>query len=611
MRFAIYERLSDTELSDPELSFSYQESTCNTKVQDLGRKEFPGAQITCKYKDEDTRGWDYQRSGLKQMLTDAQRPDRPFDAIVVFKLDRLVRGAGVWDMVDSVCTPLGIYVWEATNNIDPRSEEISLLRGLQAVIAGQEPKTTKARSNAAMDQNAKFGWQNGGRILFGCRPRIVPREDETKKPHVGLEADPEYAPYVVMIFELFVYHGYGLKKIASVLNEMEVDTPEWVIWKRKGSIGEGPVRRKPRRKGEKSEPGEAYVLPNVWRGSTVRTILRNPKYTGYQMWKRQARRSILDMDTLERHDFEVWNPEEKWVKSEEVQHDQIISVELFEAAQKILKTRTRKAEEEARKQAKVIHTLRGFIRCTICGRRMQAHHANGRVYYRCRFIDEVGESGLMRSNHPKNVFLREDNVLPAIVTWFAERIFGPQRLSKLEAQLADLQKETPDERTVRISQIERRLERVEVNLQHYRACCDRGADPSQVADWINSAVAEREALSEELAALQAELPEPTEVAKSAEYLDRIPDLSDALEQASPEEIWRLFDAFNLEAVFDPGSDSLRVSVDVAAPFGPGVEGRPTSWGVGGVGGGTRTPTGLRPTRPSTLRVYQFRHSDTK
>jgi Recombinase len=58
-----------------------------------------------------------------------------------------------------------------------------------------------------------------------------------------------------------------------------------------------------------------------WGRSSVWEILRNPKYTGYQVWNRRARKRGGKT-----------NPPEQWIWSEEPAHDALVSREMFEEA---------------------------------------------------------------------------------------------------------------------------------------------------------------------------------------------------------------------------------------------------------------------------------------
>lgn len=79
--------------------------------------------------------------------------------------------------------------------------------------------------------------------------------------------------------------------------------------------------------------------------------------------------------------------------------------------------------------------------CGLCGRRMSGKWNNDQAYYLCRFPDEYAPAN--RITHPKNVYLREADVLSQVDDWLAE-LFAPANidatldvLARQAAQLED------------------------------------------------------------------------------------------------------------------------------------------------------------------------------
>ncbi len=65
------------------------------------------------------------------------------------------------------------------------------------------------------------------------------------------------------------------------------------------------------------------------------------------------------------------------------------------------------------------------------GRERKAHR-----YYCCDYARSYGEEAAEQiPEHGKWIYLREDGLLPLVEKFFAERIFGPMRVEKLERQL--------------------------------------------------------------------------------------------------------------------------------------------------------------------------------
>lgn len=69
--------------------------------------------------------------------------------------------------------------------------------------------------------------------------------------------------------------------------------------------------------------------------------------------------------------------------------------------------------------------LRSLIHCGVCSRRMQGHWSHGSAYYRCRYPAEYALAN--RVAHPKNVFVREDEIVPALDGWLGQ-VLHPDRI---------------------------------------------------------------------------------------------------------------------------------------------------------------------------------------
>src|SRR6266536_55027 len=115
--------------------------------------------------------------------------------------------------------------------------------------------------------------------------------------------------------------------------------------------------------------------------------------------------------------------------AEGLAREPLVSVEDFEAAQAIMAGggRARQASHETRERVRNPYALRGRLYCGFCERRMQGQYNHGAAYYRCRYPKEYALASHVR--HPANVYLREDDVLPAIDRWLTV-IFAPHLLTQ-------------------------------------------------------------------------------------------------------------------------------------------------------------------------------------
>ena len=150
----------------------------------------------------------------------------------------------------------------------------------------------------------------------------------------------------------------------------------------------------------------------AWSLTTVRAILANPRYTGRQVWNRQP--SAMDLvdpasTGLGHRQVQRWALPEGWVISARPAHPALVSEEDFIAVQGI-----RAARENTDTGRR--YRLAGLLRCGICGRRLESCWANSRAAYRCRH--GYSSSSTPDSARPKNLYIREDRILPHLPALF-------------------------------------------------------------------------------------------------------------------------------------------------------------------------------------------------
>jgi site-specific DNA recombinase len=83
------------------------------------------------------------------------------------------------------------------------------------------------------------------------------------------------------------------------------------------------------------------------------------------------------------------------------------------------------------------YPLRGRVRCGLCGRSMEGCHQKGSNWYRCQYVTRRGPIAADIADHPRVLGVKEANVLNPVLDFLARRIFGPDRLRLLRAELAD------------------------------------------------------------------------------------------------------------------------------------------------------------------------------
>jgi site-specific DNA recombinase len=175
---------------------------------------------------------------------------------------------------------------------------------------------------------------------------------------------------------------------------------------------------------------------------------------------------------------------------------------MFQDAQTLLATRGRRPVDRKVRPAARPYALRGLLLCGICARKMQGHWVNDRAHYRCRYPNQYAASKELE--HPRNVYLREDLVVPVLDRWLAS-LFAPAHLPGTIKALAEAQEMDVDPgRAAMLEATRRTLTHCDQRLAKYRAGLEAGMDPGLVAQWTAELRAQRLRAEQQLRALSEE-----------------------------------------------------------------------------------------------------------
>jgi site-specific DNA recombinase len=174
--------------------------------------------------------------------------------------------------------------------------------------------------------------------------------------------------------------------------------------------------------------------PRGWSHSAIRAILDNPTYRGVRVWGMQEKYEVLVNPDDVAAGYETrmrWRDEADWIAPERRTHEALISDELAQAVR--LRTQARRGLGlVCSRESTVPYALRGLLFCAACGRRMQGAARVGkrstRILYRC----ELGKSRSVPadlSDHPRTVYLREDDVTARLDEWIAT-LADPEDLAR-------------------------------------------------------------------------------------------------------------------------------------------------------------------------------------
>jgi site-specific DNA recombinase len=474
LRLAFYGRVSTEDQQDPVSSRAWQLHRSQQLIEPHGGV-LVGEYFDCGH----SRSVPWQRRPAASHLLAALRdPDRGFAGVVIGEPQRAFYG-NQFSLTFPIFTHFDVQLWvpEVGGPIDPGSEAHDLVMTLFGGMSKGERTRVKTRVRAAMSaQTATEGRFLGGRPPYGYRLVDAGSHPHPAKAAVGarlhrLEPDPATAEVVARIFELFLA-GHGYYAIAEQLTAEGIPSP----------AGYDRVRNPHR-------PARA------WAKSAVRAILRNPRYTGYQVWGRQRRDDVLlDInDVAAGHVSRMrWNDPTRWVWSAQPTHQPLVDQASFQAVQARIATQSPRSSRTPRETPRP-YLLRGRLHCALCQRRLQGQWIRGEVYYRCRYPAEYAAAS--KFQHPKSVYLREVDLVGRLDDWLAE-LFSPANLGDTCQILASASQSDPAGDHPRAAQqvlvdCQRRLER-------YRAALEAGTDPVVVQQWIAEVTATRTAAEAQL-----------------------------------------------------------------------------------------------------------------
>lgn len=546
-QIAFYGRVSTEDQQDPEASRQWQLSRAQSLVDPHG------GQIVAEYFDVgESRSVPWKRrpeaGRLLAALTDE---NRGFDAVVIGEPQRAFYGSQYSDTFP-LFVHFGVELWvpEIGGPIDPSSDAHDLIMNLYGGMGKGERNRIKTRVRTAMNaQVALDGRYQGGRPPYGYRladagPHPNPaKAADGRRLHV-LEPHPDYAPIVKRIFSDYL-GGTGIKAIASALTAEGIPSPS----------ASDPSRNRHR----SSSRG-------AWGQSAVRAILKNPRYTGYQVWARQRKDEVLlDIDDVAAGHVtkQRWNPEDEWQWSREPAHEALISKHDWQSVQDEFTAGTRRSAPSRRRTHD--YMLKGMITCSSCGRKLVANVVHGRLQYRCRMKDEY--PGI---DHPRSLSVREDQLLPTIDRWLAQ-LFDEHHIDATVSSLANV--ETNDINTAEEMAARRTIKECDKRIANFETALGVTDDADTIAGFARQI--ERTRAERKNAELRLRKLTTGKGLTQDEIRAVVRNLADAvalLSAASPEDRRRVYEAAQLEVLYD--HEGRRAQLSVA----PRV--------TGGVGGGT-------------------------
>ena len=219
-------------------------------------------------------------------------------------------------------------------------------------------------------------------------------------------------------------------------------------------------------------------------------------------------------------------------------HEPLVSDEQFRAVRTLAGAgRRRPVVRKARPTSQPL-ALHGLVVCALCHRKMQGNANHGRAHYRCRYPNEYAIANEL--DHPKNVYMPEDQILRPLDGWLAQ-VFDP-------------------------GQLDTTLDTLEA-----------GTDPAVISAWIAEVQTERLAAVVELGRAAGRRSRRLSRDQLAALVNSLGNLLGVLASAAPEHKAEVYRRLGLRLTYDPTHRVVTVESHLG-PDGSGTRpsGGPTS-----------------------------------
>jgi hypothetical protein len=527
-------------------------SSLRRQVRSVQEKAPPGSFIAAWFWDIESGGLDLEArgrgsaheqfdvgiprdGGLADLLAEAASPNPRFAAVICEDIERSGRDTFNALKLERQLADAGIPLFAADEPIDVEGMNATtiLVRRVKQGIAEWYRFQIKEKAWKGLREHALDGW-NIGPAPYGYTadrvPHPVPVKAAQGRTKTRLVLDAERAPVAAQIYTWRTIDRLGLPEITARLNADH----------------------------------DAYPPPDEakgWTVSGVHSILSNPKYTGHMVFGRRRTKAGKRGQQV---------PPEQWLWTPQPTHPSIITRATWDAAQAAGEQHGTSPDPGARHpRAQRTYLLRGRVRCRPCRRRMHGatrqssrYYTDGpdvdHVYYLCPHDTRNPRQAAQAPDHPVTVSVREDLLLACARQFFAVRVFGPDRKALLAKQLPAGAAEDAARRQQQAARLRKRLQRIDAtedaHVREVQALAE--LDPGSAAvkamrtrhlARFTELEAERDDIGRQLTALAKQA--TRESGGDPALLDAIPPLGDVLGQVPDKIKQRLFDAFDVQALY--------------------------------------------------------------
>lgn len=187
-------------------------------------RQHPGWEIVREFSEKGVSGFKVSakdRDAIQEIQRDALQ--NKFDILLVFMFDRLGRREDETPFVVEWFVKNGIEVWSAKEGQQRFDTHVDkLLNYIRYWQASGESIKTSVRTKTRMEQLTKEGCFTGGVVPFGYRLEHKGRTNKRNQDVGDLVIDPDEAEIVKLIFQKYLYEGYGAQRLCRYLTEQGI-----------------------------------------------------------------------------------------------------------------------------------------------------------------------------------------------------------------------------------------------------------------------------------------------------------------------------------------------------------------------------------------------------
>ncbi|MFI5755080.1 hypothetical protein [Streptomyces sp. NPDC051569] len=187
---------------------------------------------------------------------------------------------------------------------------------------------------------------------------------------------------------------------------------------------------------------------------------------------------------------------------------------------------------------------------------MQGQQSHHEAYYRCRFPEEYALANHVE--HPRNVFLREADLIRPLDSWLG-RAFAPHRLEATLTAMAEAAGSGQEDCGAEVERVHQELRECDAKLARFRAALDAGGDPVAIAGWMNEITAQKVKAQARLRAVPRQAASKRDIKALVRGLG---DIADALHDATAEEKAAVYRGLGIRGVYHPGKQQVRVEANL-------------------------------------------------